>query len=206
MTRLAPHLASRASLVTVLVAALAGCAVVGAVEPEPTAEPEPAASASPTPTAAPASFTAPDTCAELVGPALDAEFSANGVDLFSGSDGTGIYTLEAPLGQDGGDPLYCLYGQDGVDLSTFEFAAQGLTNDAHEGVIAELATRGLDEQADGERVTFSQEGDEGSSPAIVHIVLPDGWVTVYSTFGGPDRFAEATGWAETARGQVYPAP
>ncbi|GAB3133189.1 hypothetical protein [Marisediminicola antarctica] len=206
MTRLAPRLASRAALVTVMVAALAGCTTAGSGEPEPTTDTEPTASASPTPTTAPAAFTLPDDCSELVGPDLAAEYAANDVVLFSDSNGNGIYEQERSVGQDGGEPLYCVYGQDGVDLSSFEFAAQALTNDAHEGVLAELATRGLDESADGERVIFSQEGDEGTLPAIVHIVLPDGWVTVNSTFGGPDRFAEVNDWAETAVEQLYPAP
>lgn len=196
------RLASRAALVTVLVSALAGCAPAG--EPEPTTEPGPTASASPAPTAAPASFTAPEDCAELVGPDLDAEFAANGVILFSDSNGNGIYEQEGSVGQASGDPLYCLYGQDGVDLSSFEFAAQGLTEEAQAEVLAELATLGLDESADGNRVIFSQEGDEGTRPAIVHVVLPDGWVTVNSTFGGPDRFADVNGWAEAAVEQLYP--
>ncbi len=206
MTRSARRLAPRAALVTVLAAALAGCSPAGGGDPEPTTGPEPTASASPTPAAAPAIFTLPDDCDELIGPDLDAEFAANGVTLFSDSNGNGIYEQEGSVGQDGGEPFYCVYGQDGVDLSSFEFAAQALTNDAHEGVLAELGTRGLDESADGDRVIFSQEGDEGTLPAIVHIVLPDGWVTVNSTFGGPDRFAEVNDWAETAVEQLYPAP
>ena len=204
MTRRAPRLASGAALVVVLIAALAGCSAADAGDPEPTTEPEPTASASPAPTAAAAPFTLPGDCSALIGPDLDAEYAENGVILFSDSSGNGIYEQEGSVGQASGDPLYCVYGQDGVDLSSFEFAAQALAEDAQEAVLAELAALGLDESADGNRVVFSQEGDEGTLPAIVHIVLPDGWVTVNSTFGGPDRFAEANDWAETALEQLYP--
>lgn len=209
MNRLASRLASRAALVTVIVAALAGCSPAGADEPEETAAPAtttPTASASPSPTPVPAAFTAPDNCAELVGAGLDAEYAANGVVLFSDSSGNGIYAQEDSVGQLIGDPFYCVYGQDGVDLSSFEFAAQALTEGARAEVLTHLAGLGLDEAADGDRVAFRQQGDEGSLPAIVHIVLADGWVTVNSTFGGPDRFAEVNDWAETAVVALYPAP
>lgn len=210
MTRLAPRLAPRAALVRgaaiagVAVVALAGCATAESDD----AAPAPTSTApAPTPDEpAPAVFTLPDDCAELIGPDLDAEYAANGVILFSDSDGNGIYEQEESVGQVGGDPFYCVYGQDGVDLSSFEFAAQALAEDGREQLLAELGALGLDESADGDRVIFSQEGDEGTLPAIVHIVLPDGWVTVNSTFGGPDRFAEATDWAEIAVEQLYPAP
>lgn len=146
-------------------------------------------------------FTAP-TCTELVGSELEQQLLADGNELFSDSNGGGTSPSE-PIGQDGGDPFACLYGKNLVDLSTFELSAQALDNDEHEGVLAELGTRGLTEQQDGERLLFTQQGDEGTEPAIVHLVYPDGWVTAYSTFGGADRLAEITGWAEIAASQVY---
>lgn len=202
MTRVSPRMLLRSVAAAALVLlALSGCTPnpeEPTVEPSPSAEPE-----QPTEPAVPV-FVAPTSCTELLGSELEQDFLAESV-LFSDSAGNGINPGE-PIGQDGGDPFACLYGQDGVDLSTFELSAQALSNEEHEGVIAELATRGLDEQSDGERVSFSQEGSEGGDPAILHVVYPDGWITAYSTFGGAERSAEIASWVETATSEVYPAP
>ncbi len=190
------------SLVAVaLLASLTGC---NPTSPAPTESPSPSAepSSAPSPTQAPAVFVAPTSCTELLGATLEASVIAGGNVLFSGPGGTGIYPGSS-TGQDGGNPLSCGYGKDMVDLSTFEFAAQGLTQDAHEGVLAELGTRGMSESVVGNTVTFTQTGDEGTTPAIIHILNPDSWVTVYSTFGGAPRLAEITGWANTVVAELY---
>lgn len=189
-----------------LLASLAGCAppvIIPTASPGSSATPSESPSASPTPTAAQAFFVAPASCTQLLGATLEANVIANGNVLFSGPGGTGIYPGSS-VGQDGGTPIACLYGKDMVDLSTFEFAAQGLTPEAHEGVLAVLKSRGMTETASGDTVTFTQTGDEGTTPAIIHILHPDSWVTVYSTLGGAARLAEITGWANTVVTQVYP--
>ena len=139
----------------------------------------------------------------MLGASLEATVTAGGGVLFSGLGGAGIYPGPS-IAQDGGSPLSCLYGKDMVDLSTFEFAAQELSQDGHDGTIAELRSRGMTQTTDGDAVTFTQSGDEGTTPAIIHILKPDSWVTVYSTFGGATRLAEITGWAQTVETQVYP--
>ncbi|MBX3090926.1 MAG: hypothetical protein KF801_00275 [Cryobacterium sp.] len=202
MNRNTIHLIAGTTLAVVLAAGLTGCDPAG---PAPSGSPSEssASSASPSPTEAPAAFVAPTSCTQLLGASLESSLTADGTVLFSGPGGTGLYPgIESA--QDGGSPLSCVYGKDMVDLSTFELAAQGLTQDAHEGVLAELETRGMTEVAAGDTVTFTQTGDEGSTPAIIHILKPDSWVTAYSTFGGTARLAEITGWANTVETQVYP--
>lgn len=190
-----------AAVAVVLLATLTACDP-GTASSGPSSTPaqsEPSASA----TESQAVFVAPTSCTDLLGATLEAEVTSDGSVLFSGPGGTGTYPAPS-IGQDGGTPVACLYGKGMVDLSTFEFASQGLSQDAHEGTLAELESRGMTETTSGDTVTFTQEGNEGTDPAIVHILRPDSWVTVYSTFGGADRLKQITGWANTVETQVYP--
>lgn len=197
-----PALARTAVLAVALAALLAGCSPQPA---DPETSPSTSASSAPseTPVEEPAVFVAPADCTGLLGADLEAEILGAGNVLFSGPGGIGIYP-NASVGQDGGSPIACLYGKDMVDLSTFELAAQGLTQDAHEGVLTELQSRGMTETTDGDTVTFTQEGTEGGDPAIIHVLHPDSWITAYSTFGGAASLAKVTGWAETLETQVNP--
>lgn len=176
---------------------LAGCdPMPPAPSPSPSASSETGASESPTPTPEAGGVTVPTSCTELLGADLEADILSTGVVLFSSTDGTGLYA-PIPSTQDGGDPFSCWYGKDGVDLSSFEFAAQPITStDEHEGIMAVLGAAGFTSSTDGDVVTFVQTGDEGSAPAIVHIVRPDGWFTVFSTFGGADRLAVMEGYLD----------
>lgn len=205
MKRTAVHTIVGTAVALSLLWALTGCDPAGPPSPEPSSSPSTSTppSPSPSPTEEPAVFVAPTSCTGLLGAALEAEILGSGAVLFSGPGGTGLYPGPS-VGQDGGTPLACLYGKDMVDLSTFELAVQGLTPSAHEGVLAELETRGMTEVADADTVTFTQTGDEGATPAIIHILKPDSWVTVYSTFGGAASLSKISGWAQTVETQVYP--
>ncbi|TAL40781.1 MAG: hypothetical protein EPN91_12375 [Salinibacterium sp.] len=181
--------------VAVLALALAGCAKE--------APPPKQASPSPTPTEQAAVFVAPKDCTALLGKPLEDEFLSQGNVLFSSTGGGGIYyPIEST--QTGGSPLSCWYGKDMVDLSSFELAAQSLTPDAHEGTLSVLEAGGFTEVTNGDVVTFTQVGDEGTTPAIVHILRPDSWVTGYRTFGGADSVATLNGWLATVEANVYP--
>lgn len=182
-----------------LLAAAAAVLVVGALSAcgpsapddvtSPSVSPTPSSLGEPTPSGGPEepSFTAPTSCTELVSVELENQILATGAVLFSSSDGSGIYYPIAST-QDGGDPFSCWYGKDGVDLSSVEFAAQPISStDEHEGIMAVLGSGGFDVEVNGDVVTFVQVGDEGTTPAIVHIVQPDSWITGYSSFGGAER-------------------
>ncbi len=181
-----------AALVTsaILLAALSACAPSGpddVTAPTPSPTPSAADEASPSPTPDAPAFTVPTSCTELVSVELENQILATGAVLFSSTDGSGIY-YPIDSTQDGGDPFSCWYGKDGVDLSSVEFAAQPITStDEHEGIMAVLNSGGFDVELNGDVVTFIQVGDEGTTPAIVHIVRPDSWITGFSSFGGADR-------------------
>jgi len=188
----------------IALATLSGCAPE---DPKPTGTKTsaPSESASPTPTAAAEPvFVKPTSCTGLLGAKLENELLATGDVLFSSPDGTGIYP-GTPSNQ-AGTPFSCWYGRDMVDLSTYEIAAQPLTQQNHEGTLAGLQGEGFTETAVGDVVTFSTAGDEGTEPAVLHELHPDGWITIYSTFGGDDRLATMKLWLADVRAQVYPTP
>ncbi len=191
----------------VTLAALVGCTPVATdvasppsgTPTESVVTPQPTTSPSPDPAV---SFIVPTSCEAMVGPELGAEFSAAGIALFSGTGGEGIY-YPIDSNQSGGDPFSCWYGKDGVDLSTFELAAQLVDQAEHEGIVAVLGGGGFDETIDGDVVTWVQVGDEGTNPAIVHVVRPDSWLTAYSTFGGDDRVTLMLSYLDLVAEQLY---
>jgi hypothetical protein len=194
--------------IALAVALLAGCAPTDlSAEPDESAAPTDVAVPTPTPTPTPTEdparvFTEPSSCVALLGAALEAEFLAAGNVLFSSTDGAGIY-FPIDSEQGGGTPFSCWYGKDMVDLSTFELAAQSLTQDAHEGTVSVLSGLGMTQTMDGDIVTFTQVGDEGSTPAIIHVLYPDGWITGYSAFGGQKRVDQLAVWVATVGEQVH---
>lgn len=194
-----------ALMVGISLAALVGCAPVATdVASTPSVTPSESSPAPTTePTGAPeVGFTVPTSCESMVGPDLSAEFAAAGIVLFSGTGGEGAY-YPIDSNQTGGDPFSCWFGKDGVDLSSFEFAAQPVDQAEHEGIVAVLGAGGFDETVDGDVVTWVQVGDEGSTPTIVHVLRPDSWLTAYSTFGGSDRVTLMIGYLDQVAQRLY---
>lgn len=172
--------------------------------PSATATPTPSAAAEPEPAAGPA-FVAPADCSALIGPTLAADFAAKNIVLFDSTIGGGIYTGvgdHAPL-QTGGATFYCLFGQDMVDLSSFQLEAQPLSESAHEGVIAVLDTAGLVKTVDGDVVTFTQVGDDKGTPTLIQVLRPDSWMTAWSAFGGDRQVTLLTGYLNEMAVQNY---
>ena len=197
--------------VGVCAALLVGCAPTvekPASEATATATPTPtptvSATPEPEPEAGPA-FVAPADCAALIGPTLAADFAAKNIVLFDSTIGGGIYTGAGDHGpkQTGGTTFYCLYGQDMVDLSTFQLEAQPVTESEHEGIIAVLDTAGLAKTVDGNVVTFTQVGDDMGTPTLIQVLRPDSWMTAWSAFGGDRQVTLLTGYLAEMAAQNY---
>ncbi|CAN5256794.1 hypothetical protein BH09ACT3_BH09ACT3_08140 [soil metagenome] len=163
----------------------------------PVETPSPTAAAEPV-------FVEPTSCTTLLGAALETELLATGDVLFSAPDGSGLYP--GTVSNQAGTPFSCWYGRDLVDLSSYEIAAQPLTQSSHEGTLAGLQSEGFTETATGDVVLFTSTGDEGTEPAVLHELHPDGWITIYSAFGGEDRLTTMKAWLDEIRAQVYPSP
>jgi len=199
-------------LLVVAVGGLAIAALVGCTPPvpEPTLAPSPSASsASPTPTPDPVPvFTTPTTCAELIGPELGAQFAADNIVLFDSTNGEGIYANGFTLIQDGGDPFACLFGEDMVDLSSFQLEVQPVSSQSeHEGIIAVLGSQGFTQSLDGNTVTFTQIGNEMSTePAIIHVLRLDSWMTASANFGGQLQADRLAGYLDAVAAHLYTTP
>lgn len=159
--------------------------------------------ATPTPTPEPAVFVAPTNCEQMLGAALLAQITSDGHELFSSSDGTGIYYPNDSKQQGG---FQCQFGINYVDYSTFELDAQALTQQAHEGVIATLDASGMAKTVEGDVVTYTQVGDEGSTQLYLHVVRPDSWITGWASLGGQKQLGVIAGYVATVAQQLYPAP
>jgi hypothetical protein len=176
-------------------------------------------SASPTPTGsattrATAIFAPPATCTDLIGADLEAAFLADGNVLLTSPDGSGELPGGLGIGtvastQESGTPFSCWYGVGPFDLSDFEVAAQGITQDARQGILTTLEGRALIESSQGDLVIFSQVGnlligDPAFLPATVHVVHPDSWITISTIKGGADQIAKINQWLPIVTAQVYP--
>lgn len=197
-------LVHRASFVVLLAAVpmLAGCTPT---QPVPSESPT-AVAASPSATAEPAPepepepvFVAPTTCADLIGPDLTAQFAAQNIVVFDSSSGEGIYAGgDRVIAQDGGDPFWCIFGKDMVDLSSFQLVAQPVSSeDEHEGIVAVLGSQDFTQSLNGSTVTFSTPGtDTDPLPAIIHQLQQDRWLTAFAGFGGDRQLTTMTGYLE----------
>lgn len=193
--------------VVVVVSLASACAPQA---PDPAADETVASTPSASPTQAPApdpepAFVVPVDCATLIGPVLTADFAAEGIVLFDSTAGEGIYAGGGSVPfQTGGSTLFCVYGKDMVDLSSFQLEAQPLTQAEHEGVVASLDAAGLAKTVDGDIVTYTQVGDDMGTPSLIHVLHPDGWLTGWSAFGGPGQVTLLTRYLDEVAAQVYP--
>ncbi|MDH6182585.1 hypothetical protein M2152_002767 [Microbacteriaceae bacterium SG_E_30_P1] len=182
----------RALMAVAMVVSLAACTPADAeTDPAPAA---PVIAGTP---AAPV-FTPVSTCSELLGPVLEAEILGGGYVLFSSTPGAGIhYPISST--QTTGSPLSCWYGVDGLDLSTFEIAAQLI----RDRVSVESALAGFVSSGDETVTTWVKEGSPGGEPAVVHVVRDDSWLTAFSAYGGAEQVATMTRYLTTVAENVY---
>ncbi len=145
----------------------------------------------------------------MAGPALEAEFAGKGIVLFNSTNGEGMFNFEAPVTKQGANAFSCVWGIPNVDLNSFGLETQGLSQQAHEGVVAVLEDGGFDKTIDGDIVTYSHVGAETGAPAdqsIIHVLHPDGWITGWSSFGGQTAYDRLVGYVAAVTAQVYPTP
>ncbi len=193
----------------VLLAGLVGCAPTTPVATSSPSESSSTPSASPTPTAP--VFVQPADCAALIGPTLEAEFAGKDITLFYSSAGDGDFDGQGETivpTQDLGTPFWCLYGQQYVDGSTFEFDVQPLDAALRATVIAELDATGWPVTTVDGVSTYSLLGTENGEydANYISVVHPDAWITARSTFGGQTSYDLLAGRLAVVTANVYPAP
>lgn len=204
----------RTGLVVAVVLALpllTGCAPEG-ISADPPDTPTPSATQSDTPSPTPTAgagpvFTAPTSCSQLVGAALETDFATRKIVLFDSTNGEGEY---APTGvdnqQNAGDPFSCLYGIPMVDLNSFVLTVQPVTQDEHEGIVAVLGAAGFEVTTDGDVVTYTRVGAETGQTAdqlLIHVLRPDSWMTGWASLGGEPQRVRISGYLDQVAANLY---
>lgn len=185
---------SAAAAALLLVVVLAGCTPAAAPS-----DPGPTASVAPEPTAAAPAFRAPQDCADLIGPDLQATFDSAGIQLFDSSNGEGIAPTGDLIADQSLDPYVCVYGIDSVDLSSFHLEAQPLGAAQYSSVRSALEGAGFTMTDRGDAVLFTAVGDDTGdqgSVAIIHELVPGGWVTARGATGGQERLDSLTAYVD----------
>lgn len=107
------------------------------------------------------------------------------------------YLLEkTPEEQAGG--ITCIWGDEAVATSTITISVAPLSPATRAGIVANLVSQNLNEGQLPGAITYSQLGDEVSSPAVLNVLRNQSWISVIEALGGEVFFDEAT----TIQGEV----
>ncbi|HET8957039.1 MAG TPA: hypothetical protein VFM95_01145 [Microcella sp.] len=200
---------------SVLLLALAACAPdePAPTEPvaEPTAEPTPSPEPSePSPTPSPEPelvFTMPADCTVILPVDRVGTLEAQGLTLLGGPGslyGDEYFGDQTPEQLIGG--MSCVWGQEGVDLSTILFSVAPLNAASRESTINDLVAQGyVPFEREDSSLAFGVLGEEGIGPAIYNLITDDAWFSVLNSLGGQTGFDESVLFTEEMRGVAYGA-
>lgn len=204
-----------AAAASVLLVALAACApeepapaepvAEPTTAPEPTPEPsEPSAEPSPEPELV---FTQPADCTAILPDTRVGTLEAQGLTLLGGPGslyGDEYFGDQTPEQLIGG--MSCVWGQEGVDLSTILFSVAPLNDVSRESTINDLVAQGyVPFEREDSSLAFGVLGEEGVGPAIYNLITDDAWFSVLNSLGGQTGFDESVLFTEEMRGVAYGA-
>lgn len=208
--RLATVAAASALLLT-----LAACAPEQPAPTEPVAEPssEPTPSPEPSETSPEPSpepelvFTMPADCTVILPADRVGTLEAQGLTLLGGPGslyGDEYFGDQTPEQLIGG--MSCVWGQEGVDLSTILFSVAPLNAVSRESTINDLVAQGyVPFEREDSSLAFGVLGEEGIGPAIYNLITDDAWFSVLNSLGGQTGFDESVLFTEEMRGIAYGA-
>ncbi len=208
--RLATAAAASALLLT-----LAACAPEQPAPTEPVAEPssEPTPSPEPSETSPEPSpepelvFTMPADCTVILPADRVGTLEAQGLTLLGGPGslyGDEYFGDQTPEQLIGG--MSCVWGQEGVDLSTILFSVAPLNAVSRESTINDLVAQGyVPFEREDSSLAFGVLGEEGIGPAIYNLITDDAWFSVLNSLGGQTGFDESVLFTEEMRGVAYGA-
>ncbi len=204
---------SRTALPTALLAAfavvaLSACAAGPETEPEPTetSVEEPVETTAPEPTTEPEpelEFTMPVDCIDMLPEDRVAAFRGDGLELLGGPGGkygTQYFADKTPEESVGG--MTCVWGVDGVDLSTLLLSVAPIEGN-RSSIVIDLVAQGLNESTQDEKTLFTVTGDESGRPAIVNELRFESWISVVTALGGQAQYDEAVAIAADIASAVY---
>jgi hypothetical protein len=201
-----PVTSTRITVLPIAIAAVLSLAACGgSLQAAPT---QPTAS-DPTPTATttqPPServFTMPTECAELLPGSVQADFTAQGLELLGGPGGKYPQYYSDPTPEEAAGGISCIWGNEEVPESTVTVSVAPLSTDTRGEVVDSLLAQGLNEAVIDDGVSYAQIGDDTSAPAILNVLRDDSWISVIEAIGGEAFFTEAVELANQAAEQVY---
>lgn len=174
---------------------------------EPTPSPEPSES-SPEPSPEPELvFTMPTDCTVILPADRVGTLEAQGLTLLGGPGslyGDEYFGDQTPEQLIGG--MSCVWGQEGVDLSTILFSVAPFNAVSRESTINDLVAQGyVPFEREDSSLAFGVLGEEGIGPAIYNLITDDAWFSVLNSLGGQTGFDESVLFTEEMRGVAYGA-
>lgn len=198
--------AAGAALVALML--LVGCTPAPAGEPteEPEATPTPTET---TPVAHPPTaraFAQPERCADLLTADTAARFAADGLELLGGPEGRyGEQYFAEPTPEERAGGISCVWGDEDDVASTVIVSVAPLTAATRSGIVSSLIAAGLNESQIEGAISYARIGDDVSSPAELHVIRSDSWISVLEALGGESRFQHASELVDEVTAQVYVA-
>ncbi|RZT59262.1 hypothetical protein EV140_1866 [Microcella alkaliphila] len=197
-----------------LAVGLGACAAEPIEAPEPIAapttapEPEPATEPEPEPEPEPELvFAMPTDCTEILPTARVASLEAQNLQLLGGPGsiyGDDFFFDETPEQLVGG--ISCVWGQEGVDLSTILLSVAPLNAATRAQTIDDLIAQGyIAYDRDDSSLAYGLIGDAGGPPAIYNLITNDAWFSMLNSLGGRAGFDESILLTEELRGVAYGA-
>lgn len=193
-----------------LAVGLGACAAEPIEAPEPIAapttapEPEPATEPEPEPELV---FAMPTDCTEILPTARVASLEAQNLQLLGGPGsiyGDDFFFDETPEQLVGG--ISCVWGQEGVDLSTILLSVAPLNAATRAQTIDDLIAQGyIAYDRDDSSLAYGLIGDAGGPPAIYNLITNDAWFSMLNSLGGRAGFDESILLTEELRGVAYGA-
>jgi len=187
---------------------LAGCTPAPAGEPteEPEATPAPTATTPATQAPTARAFAQPDRCADLLTADTAAAFAADGLELLGGPEGRyGQEYFAEPTPEERAGGISCVWGDEADVASTVIVSVAPVTTATRSGIVSALIAAGLNESQIEGAISYARIGDDVSSPAELHVIRADSWISVLEALGGESRFQHATELVDEVTAQVYVA-
>lgn len=191
------------AIATAAVLSLAACAGSPQAAPtQPTAsDPDPTATATQPPSER--TFTLPTDCTQVLPGSVQADFTAQGLELLGGPGGKYPQYYSDPTPEEAAGGISCIWGNEEVPESTVTVSVAPLSTDTRGQVVDSLLAQGLNEAVIDDGVSYAQIGDDTSAPAILNVLRDDSWISVIEAIGGEAFFDEAVELAGQTADQVY---
>jgi hypothetical protein len=195
-----------AAVLAILV--ISGCAAEA--QPAP-AQPVETVKPSETPTATaepaeeePLEFTQPRACLELLPPSRLDVFADDRLDLLGGPGGvygTSYFSDATPEESEGG--ISCVWGSESLQTRQIVISVAPVSPANRLRITDEFAAQGLNEERGEDTMVYGRQGDLEIAPSVLNVLRDDSWISVLTSPGGQQSYAEAQAIVAEVAASVY---